>query len=177
MFVFCFFLGGAKNYLEISNTSATKYLPIVKPKNVEKSRYHHCLTKCLRLQWEMFKSSSLFCPNWSLWQLCLEEATSGCRYIVDWSTDHSWLQQLHPWQPAGLLPAYEGSSRLLWPTPPELWTCCPHCHGRNYESAEKVVWQVNVSKPSCVEGKVRSFLLCQLMLSYTVLVLRYSCIA
>lgn len=81
-----------------------------------------------------------------LWHNChviplilLEEATSGCHYTVDLRTDLAWLRQLPPWLPAELLPGHEGSSMLPWPIPPELWTCWPHSHGKNYGSADEVL--------------------------------------
>lgn len=67
----------------------------------------------------------------------VEGVTSGCRCTAGWSTGPAWLQLLLPWLPAGPLPGREGSSRLLWPTPPGLWTCWPHCPGRSYESASR----------------------------------------
>lgn len=78
----------------------------------------------------------------------VEGATSGCRCTAGWSTGPAWLHLLHPWPPAGPLPGHEGSSRLRWPTPPGLWTCCSHCHGRSYESESEKKSRSMLVQPS-----------------------------
>lgn len=82
----------------------------------------------------------------------VDGATSGCRCTAGWSTGPAWLHLLHPWPPAGPLPGHEGSSRLRWPTPPGLWTCWPHCHGRSYESESEKKSQF--SRAFCVRRRV-----------------------
>lgn len=82
----------------------------------------------------------------------VDGATSGCRCTAGWSTGPAWLHLLHPWPPVGPLPGHEGSSRLRWPTPPGLWTCWPHCHGRSYESESEKKSQF--SRAFCVRRRV-----------------------